>query len=295
MDLLHSMRIFAQVVESGSFSQAAQRLNLSRSVVSKQLQALEESLGVRLLQRTTRQVSATEIGLAYHEHCLRILAEVAAAEALVSSLQEQPRGTLKVNAPMSFGTLHLGAAVAEFAEQFPELNVQLTLDDRFINPVEEGFDVTIRIGELEDSSLVARRIAAAPRGLYAAPSYLARHGEPRHPHDLSRHSCLHYGFLGSGGLWKLRGPEGEHGLRILGRLCSNNGEVLRDAAVRGLGISLLPEFIVAADVQAGRLQAVLEAYHPPEIAIHALYPSRRQMLTKVRLFIDFLVDRFSGL
>jgi len=156
--------------------------------------------------------------------------------------------------------------------------------------IEEGFDVTIRIGELEDSSLVARRIAAAPRRLYAAPSYLARHGEPRHPHELNRHSCLHYGFLGGGGSWKLHGPEGEQRLRILGRFCSNNGEVLRDAAVQGLGIALLPEFIVAPDVQAGRLQVVLEKYHPPAIAIHALYASRRQMLTKVRLFMDFLVD-----
>lgn len=293
MDLLNSMKIFVQVVDAGSFSVAAQRLNLSRSMVSKQLQALETSLGVRLLQRTTRQVSATEIGLAYHEHCLRILAEVEAAGRLVASLQEEPRGTLKINAPMSFGTQHLGSAVAEFAAQYPDLTVQLTLDDRFINPVEAGFDVTIRIGELEDSSLVARRIAAAPRRLYAAADYLARCGEPRHPSELSGHSCLHYGFLGSGGVWRLHGPDGDHSLRIVGRVCSNNGEVLRDAAVRGLGIALLPTFIVEGDVQAGRLQRVLADYQPPAIAIHALYASRLQMLTKVRLFIDFLVARFS--
>jgi len=292
MDLLHCMKTFARVVETGSFSTAAQRLNLSRSVVSKQLQALESSLGVRLLQRTTRQVSPTEIGLAYHEHCLRILAEVEAAEGLVTSLQEEPRGTLKINAPMSFGTLHLGPAVAEFASRYPELTVQLTLDDRFINPLEEGFDVTIRIGELEDSSLVARRIAAVPRRLYAAPDYLRRRGEPRHPNELGGHSCLHYGYLSSGGTWKLLGPEGEYSLRLNGQLCSNNGEVLRDAAVRGLGIVLLPEFIVAGELARGRLQGILQTYSPPPIAIHALYPSRRQMLAKVRLFIDFLVARF---
>jgi len=292
MDLLHCMKIFVRVVEAGSFSTAAQRLNLSRSVVSKQLQALESSLGVRLLQRTTRQVSPTEIGLAYHEHCLRILAEVEAAEGLVTSLQEEPRGTLKINAPMSFGTLHLGPAVAEFASHYPELTVQLTLDDRFINPLEEGFDVTIRIGELEDSSLVARRIAAVPRRLYAAPDYLRRRGEPRHPNELGGHSCLHYGYLSSGGAWKLLGPEGEYSLRLNGQLCSNNGEVLRDAAVRGLGIVLLPEFIVAGELARGRLQGILQSYSPPPIAIHALYPSRRQMLAKVRLFIDFLVARF---
>jgi len=292
MDLLNSMKIFVHVVDSASFSAAAQRLNLSRSVVSKQLQALESSLGVRLLQRTTRQVSPTEIGLAYHEHCLRILAEVETAGRLVASLQEEPRGTLKINAPMSFGTLHLGPAVAEFAERYPELNVQLTLDDRFINPLEEGFDVTIRIGELADSSLVARRIAAVPRRLYAAPDYLRRHGDPRHPNDLGGHACLHYGNLGSGAQWRLHGPDGEHSLRLSGRLCSNNGEVLRDAAVRGLGIVLLPEFIVSDDLAAGRLRAVLSDYRPIPIAIHALYPSRRQVAVKVRMFIDFLVDRF---
>jgi DNA-binding transcriptional LysR family regulator len=294
MDKLTSIRAFTRVVQHGSFAAAARDLRLSRSAVSKYVIELEQALGSQLLVRTTRSANPTENGQAYYERCIAILADLEEADLAVARLQSEPRGLLRVNAPMSFGTLHLGRAVADFMEKYPELQIQLILSDQQIDPVQEGFDVTLRIADLPSSSLIARRIAPALRVVCAAPSYLARRGTPEHPSDLRDHDCLAYGYLATGNQWKLTGPDGGHWIHIPWTLCSNNGEVLRDAVVKGRGIALLPTFIVGADLQEGTLRSILTDYTAPEISVYAIYPQTRHLSVKVRVFIDFLVERFGG-
>jgi DNA-binding transcriptional LysR family regulator len=292
MDKLSSMRAFVKVVEHGSFSEAARSLRVSRSAVSKYVMELEQALGVQLLNRTTRSASPTENGRAYYERSIAILAELEEADLAVTSLQAEPRGLLRVNAPMSFGTLHLGPALVEFMEKYPELQIQLTLSDEQIDAVQEGFDVTLRIAELASSSLIARRLLGIPRVFCASPEYIKRRGVPEHPKDLKNHDCLTYGFLATGTQWRLTGPDGEHSMPVPWRLCANNAEVLQQAVVKGRGIALLPTFIAGYALKSGMLVAVLEEYHAPEIALYALYPPTRHLSFKVRLFIDFLLERF---
>jgi DNA-binding transcriptional LysR family regulator len=294
MDKLTSIRAFTRVVQHGNFAAAARELRLSRSAVSKYVIDLERELGAQLLVRTTRSASPTENGQAYYERCIAILADLEEADRAVASLQSEPRGLLRVNAPMSFGTLHLGRAVADFMEKYPELQIQLVLSDQQIDPVQEGFDVTLRIADLPSSSLIARKIAPAARVVCAAPSYLARRGLPKHPSELRDHDCLTYGYLATGNQWKLTGPDGDHWIQIPWTLCSNNGEVLRDAVVKGRGIALLPTFIVGGDLQEGSLRSVLTDYRAPEISVYAIYPQTRHLSVKVRVFIDFLIERFGG-
>jgi DNA-binding transcriptional LysR family regulator len=294
MDKLTSIRAFTRVVQHGNFAAAARELRLSRSAVSKYVIELERELGAQLLVRTTRSASPTENGQAYYERCIAILADLEEADRAVASLQSEPRGLLRVNAPMSFGTLHLGRTVADFMEKYPELQIQLVLSDQQIDPVQEGFDVTLRIADLPSSSLIARKIAPAVRVVCAAPSYLARRGLPKHPSELRDHDCLTYGYLATGNQWKLTGPDGDHWIQIPWTLCSNNGEVLRDAVVKGRGIALLPTFIVGADLQEGGLRSILTGYRAPEISVYAIYPQTRHLSVKVRVFIDFLIERFGG-
>ena len=211
MDKFASMRAFTQVVKSGGFAAAARKMGVSRSTVNKLVINLEDELNVQLLQRSTRQVNPTPTGLVFYERCVNILAEVAAAEIAVSHLQTEPKGILKINAPMSFGTLYLGKAIADFMAQYPELQVQLTLDARFIDPLAEGYDLTIRIAQAETSpNLVGQAIASVPIVLCAAPSYMEKHGIPQHPTELNEHSCLHYGHIVTGNRWLLLGNEQEY-------------------------------------------------------------------------------------
>jgi DNA-binding transcriptional LysR family regulator len=294
MDKLVAIRAFAKVVQSGSFSKAADDLRLSRSAVSKYVIELEQELGVQLLHRTTRNASPTEHGQSYYERCVAILADLDEADTDVGRLQTEPRGLLRVNAPMSFGTLHLGRALADFMERYPALRIELILTDQLINPVQDGFDVTLRIAEMVSSSLIARKITAARRVVCAAPAYLERHGTPSHPKELRGHDCLNYGYLATGNQWKLTGPDGDHWVQRPWRLCTNNAEVLRDAAVKGRGIALLPTFIVGADLQQGGLRTILPDFVAPEMTLHAIYSPTRQLAAKTRAFIDFLVERFGG-
>jgi DNA-binding transcriptional LysR family regulator len=292
MDKLVSLRAFAKVVEHGSFSEAARDMRLSRSAVSKYVIDLEQELGVQLLNRTTRSASPTDNGRVYYDRCVAILAEIEEADLAVAHLQAEPRGMLRVNAPMSFGTLHLGRAVATFMERYPELQIELMLSDQQLDTVQEGFDVTIRIADLADSSLIARRIVPARRVLCASPGYLKRRGTPRHPRELRDHDCLRYGHLATGVQWKLTGNDGDHWLQVSWRLCTNNAEVLRDAAVSGRGIALLPTFIAGPELRRGKLKVILPGYRAPELSVCALYPPTRHLSMKVRVFIDFLVERF---
>ncbi|WP_315734881.1 MULTISPECIES: LysR family transcriptional regulator [unclassified Bradyrhizobium] len=292
MDKLSSLRAFVKVVESGSFAEAGRQLRLSRSAISKYIGELEQSLGVQLIVRTTRHASPTETGQLYFERAVSILAELDAADQAVSQSQAAPRGLLRVNAPMSFGTMRLGPVVADFMARYPELQLQIVLSDDLLDPVQDGFDVTLRIAELESSSLVARRIMPVERVICAAPAYLARHGTPGSPEELRRHTSLTYGFLLTGNQWKLTGRDGDHWVQPAWSLCVNNAEVLRDVAIKGQGIALIPRFIAADALESGALTAILADYAAPPLALYAIYPPTRHLSVKVRLFIDFLVERF---
>lgn len=293
MDKLDAMNAFAKVVAAGSYAEAARRLGLTRSAVSKAVMELEQLMGVRLLDRTTRRVTPTEAGRAYYERCVAILADVEETEVQISRLHDAPRGVLKVNAPMSFGMRYLGSAVSEFMRRYPELRIELILNDRFIDPLEEGVDITVRIGTLADSSLIARRLAPARLVLAAAPAYLASHGTPEAPEDLVQHACLTYGHLAGVQRWTLVGRDGATvSVPVTSRLCSNNGDVLREAALGGLGIASLPTFLIGPDIAAGRLALVLPDTQPAPLGIYALYAPNRYLAAKTRVFIDFLSQRF---
>jgi DNA-binding transcriptional LysR family regulator len=270
-------------------------LRLSRSVISKYVGELEQDLGVQLLNRTTRHASATENGQAYFERALTILADLDAADQAVAQAQSTPRGLLRVNAPMSFGTLQLGPAIADFMAQCPELQIQLVLSDDQVDPMQGGFDVTLRIADLESSSLIARKIVGIDRVVCASPDYFKQHGTPKLPEDLRNHALLTYGFLLTGNQWKLTGKNGDdHWIQPSWTLCVNNAEVLRDAAIKGRGVALLPTFIAGDALRAGSLRGVLNSYKAPPLTLYAIYPPTRHLAVKVRLFIDFLVARFAG-
>ncbi|WP_017301853.1 LysR family transcriptional regulator [Nodosilinea nodulosa] len=291
MDKLESMRAFTQVVEAGGFAAAARRMDLSRSAVNKLVMNLEEHLQTQLLHRTTRKVSPTDAGRAYYDRCLTILADLEEAELSLTRLQQEPRGSLRINAPMTFGTLHLAPLVVEFMAQYPEVQVELVLNDRRIDPIEEGFDITVRIADKPPGSgLIAHTLAPCPLVLCASPAYLQRRGTPVHPDDLKHHACLHYGHRSQDTSWTLVGDEA-HTVAIHGPLCCNNGEVLRAAAIADLGIVMLPDFIVEADLKEGRLHPILADYPPPAINIYALYPVNRHLSAKVTRLVEFLAAK----
>jgi len=294
VDKLASLRSFVKVVELGNFSEAARQLRLSRSAISKYVADLENDLRVQLLNRTTRHASPTESGQAYFERAVTILADLDAADQSVAHLQSTPRGLLRVNAPMSFGTIKLGPLIADFMTLYPQLQIQLVLTDEHVDPIQEGLNVTLRIAELESSSLIARKILTIDRVVCASSSYLKCHGTPAHPNELRTHNCLSYGYLSTGNQWKLSGPDGDHWIQPSWTLCANNAEVLRDAAIKGCGIAILPIFIAAEGLKNGALRAILNNYKPPEIALYAIYAPTRHLAVKVRLFIDFLVDSLAA-
>lgn len=294
MDKFAALNAFKHVVEAQGFAAAARQLGMSRSAVNRLVIALEEELGSQLLSRTTRSVAPTTTGLAFYERTRAILSELEDAEHAVGESHATPKGGMRINAPMTFGTMHLASAITDFMTRYDEIQVQLVLDDRFVDPVEEGFDMTIRIAEpRDDISLVDHRLIEARRVLCASPDYIAKHGTPTHPSELKSRRCLHYGHLPTGSIWRLAGPDGRHDIRVNGVLCSNNGEVLRAAAVGGLGIALLPTFIIGEALRLGRLVEVLPDFRPPEIWVCVIYPPGRHLSAKVRLLTDFLIERFA--
>ncbi|MEX1147382.1 MAG: LysR family transcriptional regulator [Sphingomonadales bacterium] len=294
MDKFAAMEMFRAVVEEDGFTAAAARCRISKSAVSKAVQELEAGLGVALINRTTRRLSATEAGERYLERCRRILEEVEEADAEASALTLTPSGTLRVNAALTFAIHHLAPLIPAFMERYPDLKVELTLGDRFVDMIEEGVDVAVRIGRLPDSSLIARRVAETRRIVAAAPSYLAAHGTPAHPRDLTGHNCLRYSLLQSGAEWTFSDNGKPFTVPVSGGLEANNGDAIRAAAVGGLGICTLPDFIIHADLAAGRLVPLLETYESPPLGIHAVFPANRHLSAKVRAFVDFLGDEYSA-
>jgi DNA-binding transcriptional LysR family regulator len=293
LDRFETLRVFVAVARSVSFARAAERLGLSRAMVSKHIQALETRLGTRLINRTTRQVNLTEAGRSFQLRAERLLADLEEAEGQAARESEQPRGTLRISAPVTFGVAHVAPALAAFLRAHQGLRADLSLNDRVVDVVEEGFDLAIRIGRLPDSMLIARRLAVARMVVIAAPSYLAARGRPSHPDDLVDHDCLTYAYAASRDEWRFVGPQGHRAVSVQGSLRANSGEALREAACAGLGITLLPTFICGEDIRAGRVACVLDGWMPEELYVHAVHPSGRHVAAKVRRFVDFLLARFA--
>ena len=289
---INDLLLFAHVVKVRSFSGAARRLNVSKSRVSKAVARLEGELGVRLLHRSTRSLSLTEVGEAYFEHCDRILDELSLADTTISRLHQEPRGKLKISAPVAFSTMHVASALPDFMALYPDLTVDLTISDRLVDLADEGYDIALRITPEPAQNLVARQLAPIRRKICASPAYLARRGVPLAPADLARHNCLSYTFLDAQEVWHLKGGDGDLAVPVAGTLRINDDEALSQAVLGGLGLAMLPTFIVGRDLQEGRLLEVLPGFVTTERFIYAVHLPNRHLPLKVRAFIDFLLARF---
>ena len=291
-DAFNEMSVFAKVVTTGSLSAAARELGLSPAMVSRRLAALEARLGVRLVNRTTRSLHLTDEGAAYHESCARVLAEIENANASVSAGRQEPRGTLRVALPAAFGNQYVAPLVPEFAARYPDIQLALSLSDRSVNLVEDGFDLAIRIAAITDASVAARKLAPNRRVVCASPEYLRRHSAPRTPEELVQHNCLLATQFTS--TWDYRSPEGKPGsVRVTGHYSCDNWEVLREWAVAGLGVALKSTWDVRRHLESGALVPLLPGYNfDSDVAIYAIYPHRRHLPAKTRAFIDFLANSF---
>ena len=294
MDALTDIGVFVEVVETGSFTATAEKLGLSRSAVSKYVSRLEERLGAQLLNRTTRRLSLTEAGSLFYERSRHALQEIGDAESEVSRLQGEPRGKLRINAPMSFGVMHVAPAIPEFLALYPELSVDVNFDDRKVDVIEGGFDVSIRISDMADSSLIARRIAPCRHAIVASQAYLERHGTPEHPDQLKDHNIITYQYQDSAHEWQFQKPgEQTFTVPVTGSIQMNNSLGLREALINGAGITRTPTFVVGHDIAEGRLTPILTNYTTLEVSIYLVYARREHLAPKVRAFVDFMKDRIS--
>ena len=293
MDLLAAMRLFQRIVETGGFSEVARQSGSTQPTVSRSIAALEEHLGVRLLNRSSRAMTLTDDGQQFYALTGRALEAVAEAEGSVGRRRGKPTGLLRLGASVAFGRLHLAPRIPRFLERFPDVEVELVLNDAFVDLVGEGIDLAIRVGDLTDPSLIARRIGTTRRVTVAAASYLQRKGVPAIPADLLQHDCLIYTRLATGNRWYFSGPDGAITVDVHGRFRADNSEAVREAVINGAGIAVIPVWMFTDEIAAGRVQIILDAFEPKQLPIHAVYPSRRQLAAKVREMIDFLAAEFT--
>ena len=288
MDKFLEMQTFASVVDAGSFVRAAESLDMSKAAVSRYVADLEARLGVRLLHRTTRKLSLTEEGRAFHARCKALLAELDEAESEITARSARASGLVKINVPVSFGIMHLASLWSDFMALNPNVSLDITLADRVVDLVEEGYDLAVRIGSLSNSTLVSRKLASTRMVLCASPKYLQKHGQPTHPADIANHTVLAYSLLTMGDQWELEGPEGKVSVLVHPVMHTNNGDTCRAAALKHQGIILQPSFLVDEDLRSGALVEFMPHYRSAEFGIYAVYPSRQYVSAKVRLLIDFL-------
>lgn len=288
MDIVSAMRVFVSVVDAGSFAGAAARLDVSRAMASKQVAGLEDHLGTRLLNRTTRRLSLTEAGTDFYQRSVQILADVEEAEQAAGNMAAEPRGVLKLSMPLAYGLHRFGPIVSAYSTRYTHVRLDLSLSDRKVDLVEEGYDLAIRIGKLPESGLIARKLGEVQSIVVGAPDYLKRHGTPATPDELARHACLGYSLASTVDEWRLQGPGGVVAVHCAGPVKADNGDMLRLVALSGAGLIFQPRFIVEEDVRAGRLVRVLPEFASEELGVYALYPSRRHLSAKVRTFVDFL-------
>ena len=294
MDRLTEMEAFATVVDQGGFTDAAKKMGISKSAVSKHVSSLEARLGARLLNRTTRRVSPTEIGLAYYDRARRVLNDAGEADSLVTSMQSAPSGLLRISVATDFGVNHLSPILGEFLGEYPDITVNMILNNRYVELISEGFDLAIRIGDLEDSTLRARKLTDTTKQMVAAPGYFEKFGRPQRIDDLNEHKLLHYSSQANGSVWKLTAPSGEkRQVRTSGWLSVNDGQSLLNAAISGLGIAYLPSFLYADAMKRGLIEEAIPDLPGETQGIYAVYPPGRFTQPKVRAFIDFLAHAFA--
>lgn len=294
MDRLTEMEAFATVVDQGGFTDAAKKMGISKSAVSKHVSSLEARLGARLLNRTTRRVSPTEIGLAYYDRARRVLNDAGEADSLVTSMQSAPSGLLRISVATDFGVNHLSPILGDFLHEFPDVTINMVLNNRFVELISEGFDMAVRIGELEDSTLRARKLADTTKRMIGSPSYFQKYGRPQKIDDLNAHKLLHYTSQANGALWKLTAPSGEkRQVRTSGWLSVNDGQSLLNAAISGLGIAYLPSFLYAEAMEKHLVEDAIPNLPVEKQGIYAVYPPGRFTQPKVRAFIDFLAHAFA--
>lgn len=295
MDRLRAFEVFSTVVGQGSFTRAADKLETSPANVTRYISELEEMLGARLLNRTSRRLSLTETGKTLYDRALSILEDVAEAEAIASSAAMQPRGRLRINAPLSFGVLHLAPLWPRFMARYPDVELDIGLADRLVDLVDEGFDLAVRISRGGSPTLISRKLATVHHCVCASPDYIARHGAPQTPDDLTKHACIAYTYSTSVNEWRLIDAAGKvHAVPVSNILHTNNGETSSAVALAGLGIVLHPTFLVSEHLRQGRLIRLLPDYHTAEVDVLVVYPSRRHVSAKVRVMVDFLVEAFRG-
>jgi DNA-binding transcriptional LysR family regulator len=292
MDIFAGMRVFTAVVDAGSFASAAEKLELSRGMATRYVSQLEAHLGVRLLNRTTRKLSLTEAGADYYQRSTQVLSMVEDSEAAAARQVSVPHGTLRVATSVAFGVLQMGSAVTEYLKRYPRVHVDVALNDRVVDLVEEGFDLAIRIGPRVDPGLVARKISRMRIIVCASPAYLKNHGTPKNPAQLVEHNCLTYSYSSQESNWPFLQKTAERTVGVSGSLRANNGNVLVNAAIEGLGIIRQPAFVVANALRTKSLVRVLPDWCAGEHAVSAVYPNRQYLPPKVRTFIDFLAERF---
>ncbi|MGR6500684.1 LysR substrate-binding domain-containing protein [Shewanella sp. Koi 1] len=291
MDHFSALPIFVSVVECGSFSAAGQKLGLSKSAISKRITQLEQHIGIQLLQRTTRSLSLTDAGARYFEYIRPAVQLTQEGLDAISELQQTPKGNLRISVPMVFGRLYIAPLIAEFLKRYPDIQLQMQMDDKTTDLIAGGFDLAIRIGELPDSSLIARKIVPCLSVICASPAYLAQHGLPIVPNELTQHNCLFYSYFQDGVEWSFHSPDGMQRIQPKGNYQVNNSDAIHLACLDGLGIANLPRFIVESDLQAGRLQTILADFPLPEHGIYAVYPQRKYLPTKVTVLIEFLMEK----
>ena len=292
MDKLVSMRVFSAVAKNGSFSIAAKKLSISKAMASKHIKNLENSLSVRLFNRTTRKLNLTDAGSSYYEKVNIILSEIDETESAISQLNSEPKGKLKVMAQPSFGAFHLSRALSLYLKKYTEVTVNLELSHRIPDLVEENIDLAFHVGELNDSMYVSRRIASARRVICASPEYIKKNGMPKTPEDLLNHNCLIYMPRNDMGKWEFLDKGKRKKIKVTGDIQCNSGDALRVASIQSRGITQLPTYMVGLDIQAGRLEAVLEDFEPEKQPIYAIYNHRKYVSAKIKTFIDFIYDLY---
>ncbi|MBK8814281.1 MAG: LysR family transcriptional regulator [Methylococcaceae bacterium] len=290
MDKLTSMTVFVRVAKAGSFAGGARELGISRAMATKHIMQLEGALGSRLFNRTTRSLNLTDVGASYFDRCQQVLQDIEEMEAAITHLQTEPRGVLKISAPPVIGATHITRAAVEFLKNHSELKVDIVLQGSPGDLIDEGIDIAIVLGTLEDTSMVARKLATSKLVVCASPDYLAKYGVPKTPEELSNHSCLVNWAIRPGTKWQFRTPEGLKIINVSGRMQANAAHSTRIAALNGLGLVMLPIYIVGTDIEKGTLKVVLEDYSLPPLDIHAVYPHRKYLSAKVRRFLDFLQE-----
>ncbi len=293
MDILGPMQTFVRVVEAGSFTAVAVQTNTTQPTISRQIAALEEHLGARLLTRTTRTLTLTDDGRAFYEHALRALEALGEAENAVGLRRSKPTGMLRLATPVVFGRLHIVPRLPAFLSRFPDVSIDLVMSDTFSDLAEQGIDLAIRVGEIADPALIAKRIGVVRRVTVASPRYLKTHGRPRTPADLAEHACIVYTRLASGNIWNFEGADGPVSVEVKGRYQADNSEAVREGVVSGLGIAVIPEFAFSAEIESGEVEVLLRDHAPRQLPMHAVYSSRRFVPLKVRAMIDYLAHEFA--